>query len=255
MALYTNVLENGQWVTRQVDSLHLFAQNRPAEVTPVIAQNETPMPPPWGILTRTLVRTPVVKWIIPARVRHPDKNDVLYITSDSVEIKEVKEDYTLERVCIKDDFDAAIRAARIYGRPRLPSKGNIDVIIPKEEPPDETRNDIMEEDTDDGIKAEDDMSTSEAGGTALDDEERRAIESVPLSSRTLPPHILVLALESHKLVFLYAVSGDRDTPCIVSSVIPLYQTGSYLGELGEHIAVDPRLVVIAVVMRKVLKSH
>ena len=36
-------------------------------------------PPPYGILTRTLIHSPVVKQIIPARIRSRDFNDVVFV--------------------------------------------------------------------------------------------------------------------------------------------------------------------------------
>jgi hypothetical protein len=36
-------------------------------------------PPVFGLLSRTLIHSPVVKKIFPARIRRPDLNDVVFI--------------------------------------------------------------------------------------------------------------------------------------------------------------------------------
>jgi hypothetical protein len=36
-------------------------------------------PPAYGLLSRTLIHSPVVKKILPARIRRPDLNDVIFI--------------------------------------------------------------------------------------------------------------------------------------------------------------------------------
>ena len=37
------------------------------------------VPPTMGLLTQTVVPSPVINWIIPARIRHKEKNDILVI--------------------------------------------------------------------------------------------------------------------------------------------------------------------------------
>ena len=58
--------------------------------------------------------------------------------------------------------------------------------------------------------------------------------------RHLPPQILVLALESNRLVFLCAVSERSDYPDIWSSQKALPAPISPLQSFGELMAVDPK---------------
>ena len=81
-----------------------------------------------GALTQTLVKSPVIRSIIPARIRHADKNDVILVRNDSIEINEVIKvfdennlirDAYLTHIASKADFDSTIRAAKIFGTPRI----------------------------------------------------------------------------------------------------------------------------------------
>ena len=251
MSIPTSIYENGRWVTRYQDVHHVLAQNRNKETIHVEKAIETPQPPSLGLLSRTVVSTPVVKWIIPARIRHHDKNDVLYITADTVEIKEAHGDYTVQHIAIKDDFDAPIRAARICGLQRELTKPDVSAIIRKEE---HWRDDVqhshsgqsvqsMDEDVDCLIKDEDLESIPDTEEQEVDDADMLSIRAVPLHTRTLSPHILIITLDSGKLVFMYTVSGNNTTPHIVTSQRPLWrgQTPS-LEQIGRHIAVDTRFV-------------
>ena len=168
---------------------------------------EVESPPVLGVLTRTLVRSPVIKLIIPARIRHTSpKNDVIFVRNDSVEIKEVVSvngdvggQYAYLRDIIdKTDFDSSIRSARILGRARQYEKV----------------------------------------------EEYQDIPSQPME---MPPQILALTLESSKLVFLCAFYDWGNHLRWLSSyrILPDHAQ-SYSKRLGEHIAVDPKSRAMAV---------
>ena len=183
-----------------------------------MAANEPSKPPTLGLLTRTLVGSPVIKWIIPARVRHRSKNDVLFIRDRTVQIKQIHVEGDLgkgtyvEDIAAKDDFDSSIRAARILGSPRMfeadkPRKTGVDAIVKQEE-----------------------MDLSE--------------DEIILRPE-LPPHILALTLESMKLVFLCAYHHDREVHFLASHR-QLPSSRTYSEQLGEHLAVDPKSRALAV---------
>ncbi|KAL8793787.1 MAG: hypothetical protein Q9195_003617 [Heterodermia aff. obscurata] len=164
--------------------------------------------PVLGVLTRTLVKSPVIKFIIPARIRDPSpKNDVIFVYNDSVEIKEViikdTKDKRAESVYLKDivdkaDFDSSIRSARILGRTRQY----------------ETVKDYQD---------------------------------IPSRPMKIPPQILALTLESSKVVFLCAFYDWGNHLRWLSSyrILPNHAQ-SYSKQLGEHIAVDPKSRAMAV---------
>lgn len=215
MSVQTTVLENGRWVTRNVDPYHVRAQNtepqRKEQSQPSISLPKTPS---LGIFTKALVRSSVINRIIPARIRHETRNDVLFISANSITIKEAKGDYTLEEITTKSDFDSTIKSARIIGERRKHTKHD-DNYRELNKTPD----------------WEDDLD----GGYA----EHHAVPN----RQDLPPHILVLALDSNRLVFLCAVSGRTELPEFVSSQKVLPAATSPLQSLGELIAVDPKCVV------------
>ena len=145
----------------------------------------------------------MVNWILPARIRHKNKNDVLFIGRDSVEVKELSGDCHLEDVAVKSDFGSTIRSARVLGAPvALPESYGLDAIIKSEEL---------------------DEMVLDADG--------------PLQ---IPPQILVLALESKMLVFLFAFYDRHDKIQYISSQRALPPQRSYLEQLGKHMAVDPK---------------
>ena len=262
MAVPTRVLENGQWVTRLLDPYQILARNRTQLEQKTGSASEPLKPPCRAVLTQTLVHSPNFKSIYPARIRHPDKNDVLFITDDTVQIREAHADYTLDTVAIKADFDAPIRRAKIFGLPREPTKPDLSNIIKEEDRPywlkdasesvpvqTDDQHDILDSDGDKSIKSEGEEGAKErqrisssGHGYNLTPE----LLSPPCSSPThprrpfLPPQMLISVLENSKLSFLGVISGSCDCSQVISSERPLPTSPSRLHQLGEHLAVDPR---------------
>jgi len=229
MSIPTNVLENAQWVTRWVDPYHMVERNRIQQEERVKPSAETPKPPSLGVLTKTLVRTPVLKWIIPARIRHRSRNDVLFISTDHVEVKEARGEHKCDHVFVRSDFDSPIRAARILGLPRELTKPDINAVIKREE--------HWRYDLDDPVKAE-----ADEYGNAVKNEDEAWQNDGYLPYREFPPQILVLVLESCKIIFLYAISGAAESLRMVTSQYLLPPHHMQLEKLGEHLAVDPKSV-------------
>lgn len=238
MSITTTVLENGQWITRSVDPYQLQARNQLPEEKihrHSLASNESPS---LGVLTQTLIRASIVKWIIPARVRHLDCNDVLFITDSSVEIKEAHGDCTLNHVIVKTDFDSVIRSASIMGLPRRLTKSDEKWLALKEEQYWLPKHDLIAEEVP--------QSEGAQGDTFVKREDGASRSSSSSSHLELPPQILVLVLESRKLLFLYAATGRSQRPVFRVTQIALSSTSSRSERLGEHLAIDPRSRAIAV---------
>lgn len=70
--------------------------------------------PRLGVLTKTIIRTPVIRWILHARLRRREFNDVVFVGEDFVHVKQVVHDGHLEHVATKSDFGTCIRAARVF---------------------------------------------------------------------------------------------------------------------------------------------
>lgn len=77
MAFQTNVFRGGEWVTETVD-LHTFLKSQ-ANATKGPAKEPLLKPPRCGLLTRTLVESPVANSILPVRLRSPQNNDIAFV--------------------------------------------------------------------------------------------------------------------------------------------------------------------------------
>ncbi|KAH0563280.1 hypothetical protein GP486_002151 [Trichoglossum hirsutum] len=225
MSFETRVLVNGAWVTRTVDLQTVLDLDREASPR---TRPQLPLPngdpPNMGILTKTLVRSPVVLWIIPARIRHEDKNDVLFIGERFVQIRELHFDGHLRDIAIKTDFGSPIRHARVFGTHRKPTTRGLDAIIKKEpETGSETVNGTQP------------WTRNQRGKAGSD-------------PPTVPPQILVLTLESADIVFLFAYHtvGPNSRVEFFTCQRSLPRGRSFLEKLGEIIAVDPKSRALAV---------
>lgn len=76
MAFQSNVFRGGQWVTQTVDLQAILKANA-ATRTP---RQRTLKPAECGILTKTVVESPVSHWIVPVRLRSPHHNDVAFVS-------------------------------------------------------------------------------------------------------------------------------------------------------------------------------
>lgn len=85
-----------------------------------------------GVLTKTIVRTPVINFILHARIRHLDFNDVVFVGEDFIHIKQVKHNGHLEHITTKDDFGSRILAAKTFSLDHDPPSNGDEFI--KQEP-------------------------------------------------------------------------------------------------------------------------
>lgn len=179
--------------------------------------------PTMGVLTRTMFRSPVTKLILPARIRHKDKNDVVFVQERSIEIKEYSHG-SLKHVTVKDDFGAAIRSAGVIGEPRKPmAKAGV-----RTEEEDESARDAI---------------LRQSSARKQPSPESMEIDDIPHLPE-MPPQILVMALQAgldDSLLFLCAYPGRPDEPRYLSYQRPLPASKKEQSKrLGKHIAIDPR---------------
>ena len=85
-----------------------------------------------GVLTKSIVRTPVINFILHARIRRLDLNDVVFVGEDFIHIKQVKYNGHLEHIATKDDFGSRILAAKIFSLDHDPPSNGDEFI--KQEP-------------------------------------------------------------------------------------------------------------------------
>lgn len=199
MDLQDEVVINGQVFTRGEIVNGVRAMDE-ASNRPVLPKED---PEKVGLLSRTLIRSPLVSWILPARIRHKDKNDIVFISEHGIAVKELRSDQHLYDVASKVDFSSRIRAAQVLGERRQPS-GDLIRLKGEDQP----------------VKHED-----EAGS---------------------PPQVLVLAMEDHEVIFIYAVQNRFGAVNFRYRSSPLPSERSYMEQPGEHLAVDPYSRAIAI---------
>jgi hypothetical protein len=85
-----------------------------------------------GVLTKTIVRTPVINFILHARIRHLDLNDVVFVGEDFIHVKQVKHSGHLEHIATKDNFGSHILAAKTFSLDHDPPSNEDEFI--KSEP-------------------------------------------------------------------------------------------------------------------------
>lgn len=77
-----------------------------------------------GLFTKTIVPSPVIQFVLPARLRSVLQNDVVFIYERSLLIREIIMDTYLEDVMVNSEFDANIIAAKAI---KVQQKAPLDV--------------------------------------------------------------------------------------------------------------------------------
>ena len=149
-----------------------------------------------GVLSRTIVPSTTIRWILPARIRHSDHNDVIFVGESFVQLREFLPSRHLAEMPARLEMERRILAAKVISR--VETTSFVDQVVKQEQ-------------------HEDDDSKS-----------------------TLPPQILVLALESCELAFVYAedVAPTQIRFRIGKKKLPA--DASALGQYGRHLAIDSK---------------
>ncbi|EFX05596.1 thermotolerance protein [Grosmannia clavigera kw1407] len=220
MAFQTNVFRHGEWVTETVDLQAVLKANSNASAKPL--RQRAAHPPECGILTRTVIESPVANWILPVRLRSAQHMDVAFIGDHYVQISELGEDGQLRDIIRKTDFGSRIRNAKVIGPP-----------------PDSTRDDTE-------VKSDDIMVKVEEGAAFSDDDTDVAMSDagVPLPPAAspsrltrLPPQQLMIVLESGDCVFLFVRQGVTGEYEFFDTRVDI--PNSQIAQPGFHAAVDP----------------
>ncbi|KAI1457541.1 hypothetical protein F4805DRAFT_173087 [Annulohypoxylon moriforme] len=209
MSLQTYVLEDDQWVARTVSADELLRENTAARRK--TGRQSLSKPPTYGLLTKTVVESPVIRWVLPVQLRSAGYNDVALIGDNCVQICELGPDRQLKDVIRKKDFGSRIRNAVVMGSPQYTRKVN--------------------EGNEDGTHIKTEDSDTEMADT-------NNANSGPRSGNArLPPQLLVLMLERGDLIFLFLQQGPDGRWAFVSSThrVP----GERLVSPGWHMAIDP----------------
>ena len=79
MAFETNTLVNGEWTTRTLDVntvLRHYDQQDRQDTANLLDVEQAPV---LGLLTQTIISSPLAHWILPARLRDLERNDVAFV--------------------------------------------------------------------------------------------------------------------------------------------------------------------------------
>ena len=83
-----------------------------------------------GVYTRTIIRSPVIRWILHAQVRYRDFKDVVFVGEDFIHVKQLVDGAHLQHIATKCDFDSRIRAAAAFSNWSI--SGSYDTFIKSE---------------------------------------------------------------------------------------------------------------------------
>lgn len=168
--------------------------------TPTTSRRAAHNLPLAGLLTKTVIPSTVARRILPAQIRSPRHNDIVFVGDYFIQLYEIVGHHSsLLPIVRKDDFHARIRAAHVLAEPE--SRHAFENGFAQEEP----------------IKNEDDP------------------EHMPA---VYPPQTLVLTLESHEILFVTATSGARHASDFIVRSYPLPAQSSPLEDPGQYIALD-----------------
>ncbi|KAL7933812.1 mono-functional DNA-alkylating methyl methanesulfonate N-term domain-containing protein [Trichoderma chlorosporum] len=204
MAFQTRVLRDGEWVT---ETVNLQAALK-ASAAPQLASEPLPQPPACGILSQTIVESPMVRWVLPVRLRSKLHNDIAFIGEQFVQISQLGRDGQVHDILRKSDFGFRIRNAVVLG--------------------DSLEHSLDDDDPYGGnLKSEPSSSPLSPGAHGIFDD---------LQGPSLPPQLLVLMLESCQLLFLFVRERpDRSLEFVITKC----DNPRLLPYMGYQLAVDP----------------
>lgn len=192
-------LQNGFWTSRDENIRESLARNR--ERHNERPSESEPDKPKLGLLSQTVIASPTIQLVLPARVRSRHLNDVVFVGERSIQLREVIMDTYLEDVMTKSDFDANIIAAKaVQTYHELPLDVQMRLGAQRESP-----------------------------------------DNLPEGGNPLPGHLLVFTLDSKELLFLYyKTEPTLGNGRFVHFRRPLPSDVSVLERFGQHLAVDPK---------------
>ena len=209
------VLVNNEWVSRPLDVYQIMARAQQDETNmtdPVVKPAGHPHVPGFGILSRTVLPSPLYKLVLPANIRHKDFNDIVLVGEDSVQLHEIHGYGRLRHVSVKSNFSGRILTARVFGDPReVRVKRTVGSPLPKRQ-------------------------TSPRASRA----------PAHTSEHSLPPEVLVLTLTSRTLMFLWAQHSATGRTIFQQKTVKFPACSSRFDRLGQYLAVDPKCRALAV---------
>lgn len=208
------VLINNEWVSRPLDVYQIMAraQQDDTDMSDPAVKPACHPHVPYGILSRTVLPSPLYKFILPANIRHEDLNDVVLVGEDSVQLHEIHDYGRLRRVAVKSNFNGRILTAGVFGDPR---EVRINPIVGTQLPRDQTTSRVKQP-----------CSRTGRGNS--------------------PPEVVVLTLTSRTLMFLWAQPSATGQSIFHQKTVKLPAGSSRFDRLGQYLAIDHKCRGLAV---------
>lgn len=209
------VLVNNEWVSRPLDVYQIMARAQQDDIEmrePLVKPAVHHHVPGYGVLSRTVLPSPLFKFILPANIRHKDLNDIVLVGEDSIQLNEIHDYGRLRHAAVKSDFSGRILAARVFGDPReVRINRSVGSPLPKKQTMQRSRQSATEREHND-----------------------------------LPPEVVILTLTSRTLMFLWAQHSAADKPIFHQKTVKLPAGSSRFDRLGQYLAIDPKCRAVAV---------
>ena len=155
-----------------------------------------------GILSRTLSSSSSIRWILPARVRSPSKNDVVFVGHTFIQLHEFQDSGQLVDTTAKLDFGTTITDAKVVSAD-LKTIPIVDAILQQER-----------------------------------DLEQFSIRGQPVSDGQ-PPQLLVLITKDNELIYVFAKENTVGDVHFVFAKRPFLRGVDLLSSECRYLAVDP----------------
>ncbi|KAI1113800.1 hypothetical protein F5Y14DRAFT_416625 [Nemania sp. NC0429] len=110
-SVQAQVFENNEWVTRTITTDELISPPAPVHRMPPAL----PSTPQYGVLTKTIIESPITRWVLPVQLRSSRFNDVALVGDQYVQIYELGADTELRPIAKRIDFGAKIRNCLVMG--------------------------------------------------------------------------------------------------------------------------------------------
>jgi hypothetical protein len=88
-----------------------------------------------GVLSQTIIPSTTIRWIVPARIRHPDHNDVIFVSESFIQLREFLPTRHLANIPELLDLGCRILAAKVISY--VDATPFIDQVVKQEERNDE----------------------------------------------------------------------------------------------------------------------
>ncbi|KAL1608505.1 hypothetical protein SLS60_003447 [Paraconiothyrium brasiliense] len=209
-----SVLVDGEWVSRSADVYQIMSRHQQQEDVEMddVDNDYSHVPSEVGILSKTVVGSPLYKAIIPANIRHKDLDDVIFIGEDFVQLKEICDYGHLRHIATKSDFKGNILAAKAFGDPR-----KVQINTSEQSP-------LLK------------RASLHRGRRSTTGEE----------VNTLPLEVIILTLSTGTLMFLWARDDHANPATFAQKAVRLPTATSRFNRPGPLLATDPRCRAISV---------